>query len=543
MMAHGPLMLAASPRSWHPQCSSSSAPPGRSPRASAVAILVSLAAERTYAGMAAWRRTGDAAALGFAIAHLARDLAWASRDRALDGTPGAGHRGAPAHSMHRPHAPVDDGHAAERPNRGDLLAVVPAFNEGLNLRRVVSDLSRVMPPEDILVVNDGSTDDTEALLPGLGVRWLTLSQRLGVGGAVRTGIRYAHRAGYRYVVRLDGDGQHRACDIPRLLRAVSSGRADAALGSRFLRRRIGPIGLRRFTQALLAACLTMVTRRRVTDPTSGFWLFGPRALRLLSGHHPAGYAEPELVLFLHRNRRTSSKFRSACARGLAAGPRSRPRAPSSRLRAPRSHSSSCPSESRRTDPLVTDLVQLVSIVVSARAAGHRRRARSTPGLTEESSFIWIVCAVALLGLSLWRNLLDVAAAALGVHYPPALLLLVLTFFVVLFRCRFSIVVSRHRKEIERLVEEVALLDADVRALRESVGHRNARRSDATHRGRRPRTRRRAGLRATLGRTPRSSRARSPRERRGPRRSRHLPSVPRPIAASKRATRSGGKPCG
>ena len=100
---------------------------------------------------------------------------------------------------------------------------------------------------------------------------------------------------------MDGDGQHRACDIPRLLRAVSSGRADAALGSRFLRRRIGPIGLRRFTQALLAACLTIVTRRRVTDPTSGFWLFGPRALRLLSGHHPTGYAEPELVLFLHRN--------------------------------------------------------------------------------------------------------------------------------------------------------------------------------------------------------------------------------------------------
>ena len=48
-------------------------------------------------------------------------------------------------------------------------------------------------------------------------------------------------------------------------------------------------------------CLSAVTRKRVTDPTSGFWLFGPRALRLLSGHHPAGYAEPELLLFLSRN--------------------------------------------------------------------------------------------------------------------------------------------------------------------------------------------------------------------------------------------------
>lgn len=56
------------------------------------------------------------------------------------------------------------------------------------------------------------------------------------------------------------------------------------------------------SQAALAACLSAVTRKRVTDPTSGFWLFGPRALRLLSGHHPAGYAEPELLLFLSRNR-------------------------------------------------------------------------------------------------------------------------------------------------------------------------------------------------------------------------------------------------
>jgi glycosyltransferase involved in cell wall biosynthesis len=182
-----------------------------------------------------------------------------------------------------------------------ILAVVPAFNERANLPRVVADLSRVMPLGHILIVDDGSTDETSEILPHLGVRWLTLSQRLGVGGAVRAGIRYATRAGYDYVVRVDGDGQHRACDIVRLLTPVVSGRADAALGSRFLHRRRDTRGLRRLSQALLAACLSTVTRRSVTDPTSGFWLFGPRALRVLSGHHPAGYAEPELLLFLSRN--------------------------------------------------------------------------------------------------------------------------------------------------------------------------------------------------------------------------------------------------
>lgn len=118
---------------------------------------------------------------------------------------------------------------------------------------------------------------------------------------------------------------------------------------------------------------------------------------------------------------------------------------------------------------MTDLVQLVAIGVSAALlAGvielvRRRR------LTEEYSFIWIVCAVALLALSLWRNLLDLAALVLGVHYPPAVLLLVLTFFVVIASLYFSVVVSKQRTQIERLVEEIALLDADLRAMKDSVG--------------------------------------------------------------------------
>ena len=268
-----------------------------------LSLVAALGVERAMAGVDAWRRSGDRAALAFSIAHLARDVAWAMaivtwlarwalrRDRG------------PAHSMHRRARLSEYGHAShERIAEVSLLAVVPAFNESASLPRVVADLSRVMPLKDILVVDDGSTDGTPELLPHLGVRWLRLSQRLGVGGAVRAGIRYARRAGYEYVVRIDGDGQHRACDIARVLAPVMTGRADVSLGSRFLRRQRRSGGLRRVSQAALAACLSAVTRKRVTDPTSGFWLFGPDALRLLSGHHPAGYAEPELLLFLSRNR-------------------------------------------------------------------------------------------------------------------------------------------------------------------------------------------------------------------------------------------------
>jgi NO-binding membrane sensor protein with MHYT domain len=117
---------------------------------------------------------------------------------------------------------------------------------------------------------------------------------------------------------------------------------------------------------------------------------------------------------------------------------------------------------------VTDVVQIVAVAVSASLLVlvvelvRRRR------LTEEYSFIWIVCAAALLGLSVWRHVLELAATALGVHYPPAVLLLVLTLFVVVVSLYFSVVVSRHQKQIEALVEEVALLDAELRAVQMSV---------------------------------------------------------------------------
>lgn len=118
---------------------------------------------------------------------------------------------------------------------------------------------------------------------------------------------------------------------------------------------------------------------------------------------------------------------------------------------------------------MTDLVQVVSVVFSALLLALVLELVRRRKLTEEYSLIWIVCAVALFTLSVWRDLLHVAARTLGVFYPPALLLLALTGFVFVVSLYFSVVVSRQRQEIERLVEEIALLDADVRQLRESSG--------------------------------------------------------------------------
>jgi len=86
-------------------------------------------------------------------------------------------------------------------------------------------------------------------------------------------------------------------------------------------------------------------------------------------------------------------------------------------------------------------------------------------LTEEYSFIWILFAVALVLLSVRRDVLDLAAAWLGIYYPPIVLLLVLILMVFLTSLWFAVIVSRQRRQIERLIEETAVLGAELRDLR------------------------------------------------------------------------------
>jgi glycosyltransferase involved in cell wall biosynthesis len=180
-----------------------------------------------------------------------------------------------------------------------IAILIPARNEGASLPRVVAELRRACPDADVLVVDDCSNDETPAILPGLGVRWLRLPLHLGIGGALRAGLRFAAMSGYDIVVRVDGDGQHDPSEVAPLIAPIRGGEADVVQGTRLGR---SASWAKHVSRRLLASLLTVLTGRAVTDPTSGFWAFGPRAVRLLADHHPSGYPEPELLLLLHRNR-------------------------------------------------------------------------------------------------------------------------------------------------------------------------------------------------------------------------------------------------
>jgi glycosyltransferase involved in cell wall biosynthesis len=184
-----------------------------------------------------------------------------------------------------------------------VLIIIPAHNEAESLPTVVADLRKRHPDIDILVVDDGSTDNTPALVGQLAVHWLRMGTSVGIGSVMRAGFRYAVTEGFDTAVRVDGDGQHDDESVDALLDALASARVDVVRGSRYLLpSNFRAVGFRRLAQHIVGGLLSAVTGERVTDPTSGFWAFGPRAVELLARHHPTGYPEPELLLLLHKNR-------------------------------------------------------------------------------------------------------------------------------------------------------------------------------------------------------------------------------------------------
>lgn len=182
-----------------------------------------------------------------------------------------------------------------------LLVIVPAHNEAASLLSVVAEVREIVPDAHLLVVDDGSSDETPAILDLEGVPTLRLPRRMGLGAAVRAGLVHGFTRGYPVIVRIDGDGQHDARDIEPMVQPIVRGDADVAVGTRFLSPSTDePRTPRRLVQRALSAVLSTVTGRPVTDATSGFCAFGPRAVRLLTHLHPAGYPEVELRLLLHR---------------------------------------------------------------------------------------------------------------------------------------------------------------------------------------------------------------------------------------------------
>jgi glycosyltransferase involved in cell wall biosynthesis len=179
------------------------------------------------------------------------------------------------------------------------LAIVPAFNEEASVGRVIRELQEFDPGMDVVVVDDGSTDRTAGMADDAGAHLLRLPFNLGIGGAVQTGFRYAFEQGYDLAVRLDGDGQHIASELPKLLRPVVAGEADVVVGSRFggggqyRSTAVRRVGIRFF-----AWTVSRMVGQKVTDTTSGFQAVSRRGIALFAADYPHDYPEVEATVMV-----------------------------------------------------------------------------------------------------------------------------------------------------------------------------------------------------------------------------------------------------
>lgn len=182
-----------------------------------------------------------------------------------------------------------------------VLIIIPAYNEVENIRDVIFSIKKEVPYADIVVINDGSADATSRVAKGLGVLVIDLPYNMGIGAAMQTGYMYAADKGYDIALQVDGDGQHPPDQIQKVISPVIEGKADIVIGSRFLGEGeyvpslARSIGIKTFSRML-----SLITRQRVTDPTSGFRAVNKDVIRFYARDYPEDYPEVEAVALLHK---------------------------------------------------------------------------------------------------------------------------------------------------------------------------------------------------------------------------------------------------
>jgi glycosyltransferase involved in cell wall biosynthesis len=183
------------------------------------------------------------------------------------------------------------------------LVFIPAWNEADSVAAVIADVRERLPEADVLVVDDGSGDKTAAVAAEAGAIVASLPFNQGLGAALQTGYLYALREGYDFCAHLDADGQHPPAEVARLLAEVRADRADLVLGSRYREPGEGAEGVvgddykptlsRRIGTSVFRFFLTLATRQRFTDTTSGMRAANRRVMELFSENYSPDFAEIE----------------------------------------------------------------------------------------------------------------------------------------------------------------------------------------------------------------------------------------------------------
>lgn len=179
------------------------------------------------------------------------------------------------------------------------LVVVPAHNEAESIGSVISDIKSKLKGADILIINDYSTDNTLDIVRSYkGVKCINNVFNLGYAYSVQTGIKYAEKHDYDYVIQMDADGQHLASEANKLLDTAIKTKADIVIGSRYMNgSEYESVPVRRFGTGLFGLLIKIFCQKRITDPLSGFQCLSRRTIEYYSkpGNYPE-YPDAGLII-------------------------------------------------------------------------------------------------------------------------------------------------------------------------------------------------------------------------------------------------------
>ena len=188
-----------------------------------------------------------------------------------------------------------------------IAAIVPAYNEEKAITAVVNDILQTAQSQNlsitVIVVNDCSKDTTSEIISKLKCVSLNLPVNLGIGGAVQTGFKYAFENGFDYAIQIDGDGQHPASEIVKLINAAKENNLDVVIGSRFMSKEgFQSSAIRRFGINYFKWLNRFLVGITINDSTSGLRLINKRTLEIVSEYYPDEYPEPEAIILYSLNK-------------------------------------------------------------------------------------------------------------------------------------------------------------------------------------------------------------------------------------------------
>lgn len=177
--------------------------------------------------------------------------------------------------------------------KSKILLIIPAYNEQASIQKTVQILLNT--GYDYIVINDGSTDQTEQILKQNNYKHIHLFSNLGIGGAVQTGYKYAYENNYDIAIQFDADGQHNIEYVKDLIQPIIDHKADLVIGSSFINKSAKnqrSSKIRRFGIHFLSNFIKFFSGKRIHDPTSGFRAASSQVIRLFANNYPQEYPEP-----------------------------------------------------------------------------------------------------------------------------------------------------------------------------------------------------------------------------------------------------------